>query len=76
MNRKGKIYEGKWLVVKITYDNYKHSTYILENIYNKKEITISYKSLQKIESGDLTIGKLIWYRIRRGNYDNKNCIKK
>lgn len=76
MNRKGKIYEGKWLVVKITYDNCHHPTYILENIYNKKEIAITYKSLRKIESGDLTIGKLIWYRIRRENHDNKNCIKK
>ena len=74
MNRMNEIYEGKWKVVKIDYDKHEHTIYTLVNIYNNQEITIRYETLRKIEQGKLTIGKLIWYRLRRGVYGLKSGI--
>ena len=64
----GKVYEGRWKVVKYRY-NKCHYYYTLENIYNKQEIELSNELLVKIDRGEKTISKLIAFRLVK---DKKN----
>ena len=54
------IYEGRWKVISVGGNHAK-----LVNIFNEKEITIHYTSLQKIDKGTTTISKIICCRVNR-----------
>ncbi len=69
----GNIYDGRWKVIEIIYKNNdkKHQYYILENIYNKTQITIGQKAMKNISEGKTTIYNSIWVHNHRkgGNYE-------
>ena len=64
MSRKGKIYEGRWKVVRC-----ERNCYYLENIYNHEEMKIGYRPLQRVEKGETTISQI---RCLRATRDKNN----
>lgn len=66
-NYLGNIYDGRWKVIKIIYKNNdkKHQYYLLENIYNKTQITISPRAMRNISEGKTTIYNSIWVHNHR-----------
>lgn len=62
----GNIYDGRWKVIKITYTDPKHQYYVLENVYNMTQITISAGAMKNISEGKTTIYNSIWTHNHRG----------
>ena len=58
--RIGKIYDGRWRVIR-----YEKPKYILQNIYNQEEMSIKDVTLKKIEEGETTISKVRLHHMRR-----------
>lgn len=64
MNKKtyiGKIYEGRWQVMKFTR---KTGQYTLKNIYNNREMTVCVTMLKRIDTGESSVSSLIRKRNR------------
>ena len=58
------IYDGRWQVVERVRKDSKHSSLILENIYNHQKIKIRAETFKKIQSGETTVTNVIKQQLK------------
>ena len=66
----GKIYEGRWKIIK----RYPTTVYVAENIFNKSQIRIPYRTLILIDRNELTLSKFIRYKCAHRNEKYVNMV--
>lgn len=64
-NRVGKIYEGRWEIISYIYypGTTKNKKFVLKNIFNDEIITLTDRTIRKIERGETTLSKILHNKI-------------